>query len=159
MEINHHKLDQIGQNLCENGVKLALAESMSAGFFSSIWSLQCDSGHYFQGAIVCFSEQVKKMLLGVPETLINHFSAESIEVTQAMLDGLKRQIDADLYLAVTGIAYKGSEVKTSSPGDIFLVAEFQGRVYERKIKVKNGNAGEVYIRAFNESLVFLEAVI
>ncbi|MGO3653155.1 MAG: CinA family protein, partial [Sphingobacterium sp.] len=79
--------------------------------------------------------------------------------TQAMLDGLKRQIDADLYLAVTGIAYKGSEVKTSSPGDIFLVAEFQGRVYERKIKVKNGNAGEVYIRAFNESLVFLEAVI
>lgn len=159
MKINHRKLNQIATYFCDNDYKLALAESMSAGFFSSIWSLQCDSGQYLQGGIVCFSKHVKENLLEVPESIIQEFSAESIEVTEAMLHGLKKRIQADLYIAITGVAYQGVEAQVSAPGDVYLVIDFQGKTHRRKVEVKTGNAADVYIRAFNQSLLFLDDVL
>lgn len=159
MNINHRQLNNLAAYLCENNYRLALAESMSAGFFSSVWSLQCDSGDYFQGGVVCFGEAVKTGLLGVPSSLIRLFSAESIEVTESMVRGLKKQIDADLYLGITGVAYQGVKPQVSDPGDVFLVIEFQQRIYHKILRVSTGNAGRVYIRAFNESLDFIEEVL
>lgn len=159
MKIDHQKLNRIGQYICENGYKLALAESMSAGFFASVWSLQCDSGNFFEGGIVCFSERIKNRLLDVPESMIRRFSAESIEVTEAMLNGLKKQIDADLYLAITGVAYRGADRQPSQPGDVYFALDFSGYTMRRKVRLKPGNAGEVYIRSFNQSLALIEELL
>lgn len=87
--INHKLLNRLGDEISRRGWRLSFAESMSSGFMTSVWSLQINSGNYLRGGIVCFDESVKTSLLQVSEELLSTYTAESIEVSLALLQGLK----------------------------------------------------------------------
>jgi nicotinamide-nucleotide amidase len=56
------------------------------------------------GAIVAYGNEVKTSELGVPETLIGEHGAVSAEVATAMALGVRRQLDVDVGIGVTGVA-------------------------------------------------------
>ncbi len=160
MEINENKLNKLGLLMSARGFKLSLAESMSAGFFTSIWSLQTESGDYLQGSIVSYAEEVKTDILKVSPLLIEQFSAESIQITEAMLEGLKRLIPADIHIAVTGKAFADKEKNANAiSGDVFLTISFKEKVISQKLHFPAENAAEVFIMAFNSSLEILESLL
>ena len=160
MNINEEKLNRLGEFMSDRGYKLSLAESMPAGFFTSIWSLQTEAGNYLQGSIVCYAEDVKINVFNVPNSLIKQYSAESIEVTESMLEGLKILIPADIHIAVTGKAFSGCEDNNNtSAGDVFLCISFQNVLKSLKIHCNSRNAAEVFIESFNASLDLLESIL
>jgi PncC family amidohydrolase len=73
---------------------------------------QPGSSAYFRGGVVAYTNQVKSMLLGVPEELLEKHGAVSAEVARAMADGVRRLLRADLAVSITGIA--GPEADGSS---------------------------------------------
>ena len=158
MEINEEKLNRIGQFISKQGFKLSLAESMPAGFFTSVWSLQTESGDYLQGSIICYAEEIKLSVLNVPNTVIQQYSAESAEVTKAMLHGLKNIIPADIHISVTGKAFSDYD-KNASAGDVFLCISFRENLKSQKIHFSATNAAEVFIKSFNASLDILESML
>ncbi len=152
-KIDHRKLNTIAEELQSRRLKLALTESMTGGFMSSVWSLQTEAGDYLMGNLVCFNEAVKVDVLGVPQELIAQFTAESMEVTEAMLFGLKKLFKAEVYCAITGLAYQGKDKHpTAEPGDVFLVVSFGNKILQRKLKFHARNAGDIYIQSFNASM-------
>ncbi len=88
----------------ENTITLAVAESCTGGLVSNLLTNVQGSSVFFLGGIVSYSNKVKENLLNVSEKLIKKFGVISAEVAKAMASGVRERIQADIGLAVTGIA-------------------------------------------------------
>jgi CDP-diacylglycerol--glycerol-3-phosphate 3-phosphatidyltransferase len=103
---------RIGERLGSGKLTVAVAESCTGGLLAAAITDQPGSSAYFRGGVVAYTNQVKSMLLGVPEELLEKHGAVSAEVARAMADGVRRLLRADLAVSITGIA--GPEADGSS---------------------------------------------
>jgi nicotinamide-nucleotide amidase len=62
------------------------------------------SSAYFVGGVVCYSNEMKTSMVGVPSELIESKGAVSAEVALALASGIRKRTGATLGLGVTGIA-------------------------------------------------------
>ena len=88
----------------ENAITLAVAESCTGGLVSDLLTNVQGSSAFFLGGIVSYSNKVKENLLNVSEKLITKCGVISAEVAKAMASGARERMQADIGLAVTGIA-------------------------------------------------------
>jgi nicotinamide-nucleotide amidase len=95
------------------GHHLGLAESCSAGLLAARITDLPGASAYFAGGVVAYSNGAKTDLLGVDPDLIERHGAVSPEVAEAMSRGALKRFDADVAVAITGIAGPdgGSEEK------------------------------------------------
>ncbi len=95
------------------GRRLALAESCSGGLMASRVTNLPGSSDYFLGGIVAYTYEAKEELLGVDPQLLRDKGAVSPEVAEAMAIGALERFEADVAVAITGIAGPsgGSEEK------------------------------------------------
>ncbi|HEY6529868.1 MAG TPA: CinA family protein [Cellvibrionaceae bacterium] len=125
------KLEKVVHLLVERGRTIAFAESMSAGYLAYQFSTVEGSGDIFLGGLVCYDSGLKTRLLQVPETLIKQFSAESLEVTLSMAEGLMNLITPNIGVALTGLCSPGgSECEEKPVGTVFVV--FSQQIEEEK---------------------------
>lgn len=96
--------EQIGELLVKHGLSLAVAESCTGGLLAHCITNVSGSSRYFLGGVVSYSNEAKEMFLGVPKNLLEKHGAVSEPVVRAMAEGARRHFEADLALAITGIA-------------------------------------------------------
>lgn len=115
-------------------LKIAFAESATAGALSAGFSLTEHSGDVLLGSIVCYDADEKKCLLQVPQQLIDAYTPESAEVTAAMARNAYRLFEkADVVVAVTGLVKRGGSEGPEKPvGTVFLHFVFPD--YELAVK-------------------------
>ncbi len=94
----------VGRLLREKGLKLATAESCTAGLLSARLANVSGSSNYFVGGFVVYANELKTKLLGVEERLIREYGAVSEEVCRQMAVGALEETDADIAIAITGIS-------------------------------------------------------
>ncbi len=95
------------------GRRLALAESCSGGLMAARVTNLPGSSEYFLGGIVAYTYEAKEELLSVDADLLKAKGAVSPEVAEAMAIGALARFEADVAVAITGIAGPtgGSEEK------------------------------------------------
>jgi nicotinamide-nucleotide amidase len=95
------------------GRRLGLAESCSGGLLAARITDLPGASAYFAGGVVAYSNGAKAALLGVDPGLIERHGAVSAEVAEAMSRGALERFEADVAVAITGIAGPdgGSEEK------------------------------------------------
>lgn len=119
--------------LKDKELKLALAESVTCGLSSYNMDECSGTSEVFSGSIVCYNQEVKTGLLGIKEELIEKFTAESQDVTDAMAKSLSKLISADVFAAITGLSSSGGSESPEKPvGTIFLSVYFQKKLYQRR---------------------------
>lgn len=107
--------------LLETRTSVAFAESATAGFAAGFFSMVERAGEVLKGGINCYDACVKQDLLGVSKDLVDRYTAESEEVTQAISLGLKRLIAADMHIGITGLLREGGSESCSKPvGTVFV---------------------------------------
>lgn len=89
------------------GHRLALAESCSGGLLAARITDLPGASEYFAGGVVAYSNEAKRDLLGVDPALIEAEGAVSPEVAEAMARGALERFEADVAVAITGIAGPG----------------------------------------------------
>jgi nicotinamide-nucleotide amidase len=95
---------QLGECLKTQGAKLATAESCSGGWVAKTITDLPGSSAWFEGAIVCYSNESKHDLLGVSAKTIEEFGAVSGDTVLEMTDGVFQRTVADVVVSVSGIA-------------------------------------------------------
>jgi nicotinamide-nucleotide amidase len=95
---------RLHERLRVGGLTLAVAESCTGGMLAAAITDQPGSSAYFKGGVVAYSSEIKERLLGVPHELLQRHGAVSAEVAEAMAEGARRVLDADLAVSITGIA-------------------------------------------------------
>ena len=83
---------------------VATAESCTGGAVAGAITANPGSSGYFRGGVVSYSNDAKRDLLGVPETLLAAHGAVSAQVAVAMAAGACRALGTDLAVATTGVA-------------------------------------------------------
>jgi nicotinamide-nucleotide amidase len=86
------------------GRKIAVAESCTGGLVSAALTEIPGSSDVVGAGFVTYSNEAKVSMLGVPFELIETFGAVSIAVAWAMARGAVEQSDADIAVAITGVA-------------------------------------------------------
>ena len=82
------------------------------------------------GGIVCYNEEIKTQLLKVSPQLIQRYTAESQQVTNALAKGLYQIMPADICAAVTGLASTGGTEKSTLPaGTVFFSVFYRNRLH------------------------------
>ena len=102
------------QGIClGRSLSVATAESCTGGLVAHILTEVPGSSGYFRGAVVAYSDDMKKTLLGVPNEVLVAHGAVSAQVARAMAVGARERLGVGLAVAVTGIAGPdgGSEAK------------------------------------------------
>jgi len=93
---------QVAQLLA--GRRLGLAESCSGGLLAARVTDLPGASAYMAGGVVAYSNEAKAELLGVDSGLIEAKGAVSLEVAEQMAIGALGRFEADVAVAVTGIA-------------------------------------------------------
>ncbi len=99
---------------------IALAESCTGGLISHRLTNVPGSSHYFQGALVAYSNAVKINILQVPLKTLEEFGAVSREVAEAMARGIRKISGVNLGLAITGIAGPGGRGERKPVGLVYI---------------------------------------
>jgi len=98
---------QIGKLLHASGQKLATAESCTGGLIGHRLTNIPGSSDYYLGGVVAYAYEAKVALLSVSWDTLHAHGAVSREVVLEMARGVRRALDADLAVSVSGIAGPG----------------------------------------------------
>jgi PncC family amidohydrolase len=93
------------QGIClGRGLTVAVAESCTGGLVADAITDIPGSSGYFAGGVVSYSNAAKEQLLGVGGDVLAAHGAVSAQVARTMAEGVRARFDADIGMAVTGIA-------------------------------------------------------
>jgi nicotinamide-nucleotide amidase len=134
---------QLATALLAKQLKLASAESCTGGLIAKTCTDLPGSSNWFEAAIVSYSNASKQRLLGVDESLINTHGAVSEEVVLAMLQGLFDNTDADIGVAVSGIAGPGGGSEEKPVGTVWLSYGQRGAMPETRLLYLPGDRAQV----------------
>ncbi|WNO52544.1 CinA family protein [Stakelama saccharophila] len=88
----------------EAGRRIAVAESCTGGLVSAALTEIPGSSDVFEAGFITYSNEAKRELLDVSLDLLETFGSVSVAVAWAMAQGVLDETEADVAVAVTGIA-------------------------------------------------------
>jgi nicotinamide-nucleotide amidase len=94
----------LGRELARRGLRIVTAESCTGGLAAKLLTDTPGSSSWMDRAFVSYSDRAKEEMLGVPRPLLEEHGAVSEPVARAMLNGALARSQANVGLAVTGIA-------------------------------------------------------
>ena len=94
----------VGRMLRNSGKTLAVAESCTSGMLGTYVTRVSGSSGYFLGGVLCYSNDTKIKLCGVPPETIAEHGAVSAETAEALALGVRSALSSDIGISVTGIA-------------------------------------------------------
>ncbi|MBM3826751.1 MAG: CinA family nicotinamide mononucleotide deamidase-related protein [Verrucomicrobia bacterium] len=130
---------------------VSLAESCTGGLLADAFASVPGASKVFAGSAVCYSNDAKMNLLGVPESLIAQHGAVSAEAAAAMAFGTAEKFGSDYALSVTGFAGPDGGTDADPVGTVFLGYSSPTGVWSRRISVV-GDRAQVRRRSVNTAL-------
>ncbi|KMY53682.1 damage-inducible protein CinA [Bacillus sp. FJAT-27231] len=110
---------ELAERLKETSHTLAAAESLTGGLFQSEMTAVPGASTFFNGGIVCYSNQAKEKLVNVKkETLASH-GAISEECALELAENVRQLLDADFGISFTGVAGP-DEAEGQPPGTVWI---------------------------------------
>jgi len=131
---------------------IAVAESCTGGLLASHLTDVTGASKVFHGGVVCYRNEVKEQLLGVPRSILAQHGAVSAETAIAMATGAAELLEADYGVSVTGFA--GPEGGNEPVGTVFVGFHSPDGIWCRKA-VHPGSRSMVKQRAVNAALDFV----
>ena len=115
---------------------IATAESCTGGLLAARLTDLAGSSGYVRGAIVAYSNGVKTSAVGVPAAMIETHGAVSAEVAEALAEGARSRMGADVGVGVTGVAGPGGGSEEKPVGLVWIaVASGQGPPLLRSVNL------------------------
>ena len=133
------------------GKTLVTAESLTGGGIGSALTAISGSSAVYKGGIISYTNWVKQTVLGVPGEVLETHGAVSEPTAKAMAQGVRRLLEADIAVSVTGLAGPGGDEYGNPVGTVFI-----GYCDERQAVVKHchfdGNRDDVRNQTIEEAL-------
>jgi nicotinamide-nucleotide amidase len=110
----------VGRLLVARGATVATAESCTAGLLGAALTEVPGSSTWFRGGVVCYADDLKTSLAGVPAALLRAEGAVSEAVAKALAEGARAACSADFGLGITGIAGPGGGTSAKPVGTVHV---------------------------------------
>jgi nicotinamide-nucleotide amidase len=147
-----------GRLLREKGQTLAVAESCTAGLLGMQITRVPGSSDYFKGGILCYNNDAKIELCGVPAELLQKHGAVSAEVAEALACGVRQALHASIGLAITGIAGPGGG-SPDKPVGLVYIGISDGKRTESRHRIMPGDRESIRERSAYLALSWLRRFV
>ena len=124
------------------GKTLVTAESCTGGWFGKELTSIPGSSEVYKGGIICYTNFVKEQILGVEPDTLSKYGAVSKETAGEMAKGVRRILDADISVSVTGLAGPGGDDFGNKVGTVFIGCETENALTVREFQF-NGDRDSV----------------
>jgi len=147
-------------DLCRaRGLMVATAESCTGGLVAAALTEIAGSSDVVDRGFVTYSNAAKEAMLGVPPATLKRYGAVSAQTAAAMAAGALRYSQANLSVAITGIAGPGGGTRTKPVGLVhFAAASRDGRRLARTRRYGRIGRSRVRERSVAEALELLETM-
>ena len=133
--------EQVVEKNREAGRKIVLAESCTGGLVASALTEIPGSSAVLDRGFVTYSNEAKMESLGVPLDLIETFGAVSIACAWAMAKGALEHSNADVAVAISGVAGPGGGSALKPVGTVVFARVLRGNEGEPEGELKKFDPG------------------
>lgn len=112
--------EEVVSLLNQKGLTLTAAESCTGGLIAKRLTDVSGASAVFHGSLVTYSNRLKEKWLGVQAETLQKYGAVSAQTAREMALGARKAADADLAVAVTGIAGPNSDDTNKPVGLVFI---------------------------------------
>jgi nicotinamide-nucleotide amidase len=112
--------EQVAASLLQAKLTIATAESCTGGLLAARLTDAPGASRYMLGSVVAYSNDVKVSLAGVDAQLITRHGAVSEEVAQALAEGARSRLGADVGVGITGVAGPDGGTREKPVGLVWL---------------------------------------
>lgn len=110
---------ELAAKLKEKKMTISAAESLTGGLFlGELTSIAGMSAHV-KGGIVCYSNEVKELVLGVKKETLEQAGAVSEECAKELAENVRKVCGSDIGISFTGVAGP-DKLENHEPGTVFL---------------------------------------
>ena len=148
----------IYNKLRKNNQTLAVSESCTGGLMGNAFTDISGVSKVFLGGVICYSNEVKILQLGVPEEIIEQHGAVSGECAIAMATGAAENLSSDYGLSVTGFAGPEGGNKENPVGTIHIGLHSPFGIWAKRVRYLGGRL-DVKARAVNAALDWLRRLL
>ncbi len=148
----------ISQLLQSRNQNIAVAESCTGGYISSMLTSISGSSQYFKGAIVAYSNEIKRDQLAIDPEVIEEHGAVSERVAEDMAVNTRLLFNSDYAVAVTGIAGPGGGTDEKPVGTTWVAVSTVNSITSEKF-IFGDNRGRNIRRASVTALNMLRKQI
>ncbi len=142
----------VGDMLRARSLMIAAAESCTGGLFLQRLTEMPGSSDFVSGGVVAYSNALKTELLGVDPELITAHGAVSEPVAAAMADGIHTRTQADVNVAITGIAGPGGGTDAKPVGTVVIAVLVAGHPVSVRTYLYPGGRDQVRFQASQTAL-------
>ena len=135
------------------GRTIALAESCTGGLVAAALTEHPGASDVFTASVVSYANSAKTAHLGVGNEIIETFGAVSVATAWAMAQGMLNRSDADVAVAITGIAGPDGGSEKKPVGTVVFARAVRGQ------KPENVHADKQYLDDNGRGGVRLQAAL
>ena len=110
----------VGLFLVMKNATIATAESCTGGLIAERLTSVPGSSRYFLSGIICYSNESKMELAGIPPLLLEMQGAVSPEVARGLAEGIRARAGTTIGVGVTGIAGPGGGSEAKPVGTVHI---------------------------------------
>ena len=151
-------LKELTNELKKKDLTIATAESCTGGLIANTLTNISGSSEYFDRGVISYSNKAKMELLDVPEDLLKKNGAVSMQVAEAMANGIRKKSNVDIGIATTGIAGPTGGSKEKPVGLVYISISTKKDTFVKKY-VFEGSRIENKKNSCDASLKLLKELI
>jgi nicotinamide-nucleotide amidase len=153
------KATQVLKVFRARGLKIATAESCTGGLVAGALTEIAGSSDVVDRGFVTYSNAAKEAMLGVPAATLKRYGAVSTETAAAMAAGALKNSEADITVAITGIAGPGGGSAQKPVGLVhFAAASRAGRQFALHRRFGKIGRRRVRERSVAQALALLQTL-
>ncbi|MBQ4641304.1 MAG: CinA family protein [Oscillospiraceae bacterium] len=136
------------------GKTLVTAESCTGGRIGAALTAIAGSSQIYKGGVICYSNWVKEHILGVTGELLETVGPVSDIVAEELASGVRRILQADVAVSVTGLAGPDTDGSSNPVGTVYIGYEDEHIRTHRKF-LFHGNRQQIRDQAVYAALSFI----
>ena len=125
----------LGNQLRENKLTLAIAESCTGGYLSHLITSVPGSSDYFQGSMIPYSYELKIEQLGVNPEILAKYGAVSEQVITEMAAHVRKKFNTTIGVATSGVAGPGGATPEKPVGTVWIAYADDQKVVTKKLQL------------------------
>lgn len=146
--------EAVVKELTKRGLKIATAESCTGGLIAKMITDVPGASAVLEGGMISYSNSVKYKALGVSSSLLDRHGPYDHRVAIQMAEGVRRLMDSDVGIGVTGLAGPGGGTAKKPVGLVYIAV-----CYNKKTEVMKYKFGENQSRDRIRELTAVNAFI
>ena len=131
-------IKRLVEKLNEKHLTIATAESCTGGMIGGCITSVSGASNVYNEGYITYSNEAKEKNLGVSHITLETYGAVSENTAREMADGVRRKANADIGIAVTGIAGPGGGTEEKPVGLVYIGVATQKSVEAHKFIFSGG---------------------